>query len=101
MATAALHGCLRGVGLLPLCRLQLSICHSARTACLITVTRGVISAASATGGNVLAPPTCPAEPGPEDCCQSGCAVCVWDIYREQLQLYTDHMQKHVSETGTV
>mmetsp|Transcript_12757 Transcript_12757/g.35869 ORF Transcript_12757/g.35869 Transcript_12757/m.35869 type:complete len:121 (+) Transcript_12757:127-489(+) len=25
----------------------------------------------------------PQEPGPEDCCQSGCQNCVWDIYREQ------------------
>ncbi|PNH03193.1 hypothetical protein TSOC_010814 [Tetrabaena socialis] len=25
-------------------------------------------------------PARPQEPGPEDCCQNGCAVCVWDLY---------------------
>jgi len=24
----------------------------------------------------------PLEPGPEDCCQSGCRTCVWDLYFE-------------------
>jgi hypothetical protein len=24
------------------------------------------------------PPPMPREPGPEDCCQRGCRVCVWD-----------------------
>ena len=31
----------------------------------------------------------PAEPGPEDCCQSGCVRCVWDVYDEQLEKYED------------
>jgi len=29
----------------------------------------------------------PTEPGPEDCCQSGCLECVWDVYRRELLEY--------------
>jgi len=29
----------------------------------------------------------PQKPGPGECCGSGCAVCVWDIYREELEDY--------------
>ncbi|KAL3158427.1 hypothetical protein ABBQ38_010661 [Trebouxia sp. C0009 RCD-2024] len=29
----------------------------------------------------------PQEPGPEDCCQSGCSLCVWDMYRDNLHDY--------------
>ncbi|KAL3160127.1 hypothetical protein ABBQ32_010901 [Trebouxia sp. C0010 RCD-2024] len=29
----------------------------------------------------------PQEPGPEDCCQSGCSLCVWDMYRDNLHEY--------------
>ena len=34
----------------------------------------------------------PVEPGPEDCCQSGCVRCVWDIYREQLDEHNAALQ---------
>lgn len=27
----------------------------------------------------------PVEPEPDACCGEGCASCVWDVYREQLQ----------------
>lgn len=27
----------------------------------------------------------PESPGPEDCCMSGCAVCVYDLYKEDLE----------------
>lgn len=30
----------------------------------------------------------PSSPGPEECCQSGCAVCVWDIYNDDYNTYT-------------
>ena len=33
----------------------------------------------------------PQEPGSEDCCMSGCAICVWDIYNDELQ---DYNSKH-------
>lgn len=29
----------------------------------------------------------PAEPGPEDCCQSGCAECVWEVYYRERREY--------------
>ena len=32
----------------------------------------------------LAPPI---EPGPEDCCQSGCAECVWEVYYRERREY--------------
>ena len=37
----------------------------------------------------LAKLTVPEEPGPEDCCGSGCVRCVWDVYDEQLEKYED------------
>jgi len=37
-----------------------------------------------------APPTVhpPAEPGPEDCCNSGCERCVWTQYHEAVAEFT-------------
>lgn len=32
-------------------------------------------------------PSKPNEPGPNDCCGEGCAVCVWDLYEKQLEKY--------------
>jgi hypothetical protein len=32
-------------------------------------------------------PQPPAEPGPHDCCHSGCAWCVYDLYYEDLERY--------------
>mmetsp|Transcript_3047 Transcript_3047/g.10969 ORF Transcript_3047/g.10969 Transcript_3047/m.10969 type:complete len:136 (+) Transcript_3047:114-521(+) len=34
-------------------------------------------------------PPRPAEPEPEDCCQSGCTFCVWTTYLEALQEWED------------
>lgn len=36
-------------------------------------------------------PTKPDPPGPEDCCMSGCAVCVYDLYRDALTDWQDNL----------
>ncbi len=33
------------------------------------------------------PPLPPAEPGPNECCGSGCPLCVHDLYSEELARY--------------
>jgi hypothetical protein len=33
----------------------------------------------------------PREPGSEDCCMSGCQVCVWDVYNKELEEYNKRM----------
>jgi len=33
------------------------------------------------------PPMPPEKPLPMDCCDGGCAICVWDAYAEALQYY--------------
>ncbi|GBG00325.1 hypothetical protein Rsub_13033 [Raphidocelis subcapitata] len=33
----------------------------------------------------------PQPPGPEDCCQNGCKVCVWDMYRADLKEYNERL----------
>ena len=33
------------------------------------------------------PPVAPQRPLPSDCCDGGCAVCVWDVYDEALRRY--------------
>ncbi|KAJ2989093.1 hypothetical protein HDV02_005178 [Globomyces sp. JEL0801] len=35
--------------------------------------------------DVKAPPA----PGSEECCMSGCAICVWDIYSDEFNLYKE------------
>jgi hypothetical protein len=34
-------------------------------------------------------PQPPREPGPEDCCQSGCEACVWDVYAAEMKRYKE------------
>lgn len=41
---------------------------------------------------VLVPRT-PDAPGPEDCCMSGCARCVYDLYKEDLDDYQETMSE--------
>lgn len=37
--------------------------------------------------------TKPIQPGDEDCCMSGCAICVWDVYNDELKAYADAVRK--------
>ena len=32
-------------------------------------------------------PTSPEEPGPGECCESGCDPCVWDFYNQERDHY--------------
>jgi hypothetical protein len=45
-------------------------------------------------------PQPPAEPGPDDCCHSGCTWCVLDLYYEDLERYRTALaaweKRHVS-----
>jgi len=46
-------------------------------------------------------PQPPAEPGPDDCCHSGCTWCVLDLYYEDLERYRTALaaweKRHVGE----
>ena len=46
-------------------------------------------------------PVEPEPPLPSDCCNSGCPICVHDLYAEQLQLYREQLaawkQRHPEE----
>jgi len=52
-------------------------------------------------------PSPPEEPSPDDCCGSGCATCVWDVYDQQVaqykKEYEEYMQKFMNknETNTI
>ncbi|EJL90045.1 Oxidoreductase-like protein [Herbaspirillum sp. CF444] len=39
------------------------------------------------------PPTPPIEPALEDCCQSGCDPCIFDIYQDALERYRQALQQ--------
>ncbi|MFL9878586.1 oxidoreductase-like domain-containing protein [Herbaspirillum rhizosphaerae] len=39
------------------------------------------------------PPTPPIEPQLEDCCQSGCDPCIFDIYQDALERYRLALQE--------
>lgn len=47
-------------------------------------------------------PLPPEEPGPNECCGSGCPLCVLDLYAEELQRYrkalADWLLRHPGET---
>lgn len=38
-------------------------------------------------------PPRPEEPGPEDCCQSGCEFCVWTTYLEELKEWEEKKER--------
>ena len=56
-------------------------------------TTGSATAAAGTTDNATPaptpPPQPPREPGPEDCCQSGCERCMWDVYAADLKRYRE------------
>ncbi|KAI9623838.1 hypothetical protein H4Q26_017113 [Puccinia striiformis f. sp. tritici PST-130] len=35
----------------------------------------------------------PRPPGPEECCMSGCAICVYDIYAQESEEYLDSLKQ--------
>lgn len=39
------------------------------------------------------PPQPPEKPLPSDCCDSGCAVCVFDLYADALQAYQQALER--------
>lgn len=38
-------------------------------------------------------PVEPEAPLPSDCCNSGCPICVYDLYAEELQRYRERLAK--------
>eukprot|EP00882_Tetradesmus_deserticola_P010462 GHRQ01011049.1.p1 GENE.GHRQ01011049.1~~GHRQ01011049.1.p1 ORF type:complete len:132 (+),score=41.92 GHRQ01011049.1:736-1131(+) len=54
----------------------------------------VVRSISNSSNNDGSAPICPTEPGPEDCCQSGCENCVWQVYNQELKRYMQYMQQH-------
>jgi hypothetical protein len=36
-------------------------------------------------------PVPPPPPEPDDCCHSGCAVCVFDLYNDALERYEEQL----------
>ncbi|QGZ39539.1 oxidoreductase family protein [Pseudoduganella flava] len=36
-------------------------------------------------------PVPPLPPEPDDCCHSGCAVCVFDLYNDALERYEEQL----------
>lgn len=38
------------------------------------------------------PPTPPERPGDNECCQSGCEPCIFDMYAEDVQAYRDALR---------
>ncbi|KAK1225584.1 hypothetical protein PQX77_011479 [Marasmius sp. AFHP31] len=56
------------------------------------------SLAKATGGRAqtfrgIVIPVKPREPASDECCMSGCAICVYDLYEESLTAYKDSVAK--------
>lgn len=39
-----------------------------------------------------APPVKPTEPDPAECCGSGCAFCVLDVYEQALERYREQLR---------
>lgn len=37
-------------------------------------------------------PQAPEKPLPAECCESGCAVCIWDTYAEELLDYQERLE---------
>ncbi|KAG0374668.1 hypothetical protein BGX24_010104 [Mortierella sp. AD032] len=69
------------------------------SATFTTGTGSTLSAASAesTDYHGFAIPVKPSPPGAEDCCMSGCAHCIYDIYEEDRQEYKTKLAKVLDE----
>ncbi|WP_244828304.1 MULTISPECIES: oxidoreductase-like domain-containing protein [unclassified Caballeronia] len=44
-------------------------------------------------------PAPPERPLPEDCCQSGCHPCVFDLYEEALERYEERLREWNARHG--
>jgi len=44
-------------------------------------------------------PAPPTPPDPEDCCRSGCAVCVFDLYDEAVERYQAALAEWLARQG--
>ena len=42
--------------------------------------------------NSTQPPVPPRKPEPDECCGSGCAVCVFDRYEQELEAYRRRLE---------
>lgn len=38
----------------------------------------------------------PAPPSASECCEDGCAICVWDLYQDELKAWQDKRSTQVS-----
>ncbi|KAF6265248.1 hypothetical protein COO60DRAFT_1479589 [Scenedesmus sp. NREL 46B-D3] len=73
-------------------RMPWHVCSSSNT--LATVPRRHLAVlVSSSSNGVSSAPVCPQEPGPEDCCQSGCEHCVWEVYNQELKHYLQYTQQ--------
>lgn len=46
------------------------------------------------------PPVPPTRPEPEDCCNGGCARCVFDVYEDALERYRADLAAWVARRGS-
>lgn len=42
----------------------------------------------------------PTPPADNECCESGCCPCVWDLYHEELQLWRVEQEKLKAENAS-
>ncbi len=42
----------------------------------------------------------PQPPGDYECCESGCSVCVWDVYFEALRAWQEEQVRRLAEKAS-